>query len=111
MKSINTVILGASGYTGAELLRLLQNHPAFKIVALTGDSQAGKPIEAVYPHLPWPQPARACETHRSRFQQRATRFLLPAPRHHAGDYCWPAQTYPHRRSLGGFPPARCERPT
>ena len=48
---INTVILGASGYTGAELLRLLQNHPAFRVVALTGDSQAGKPIEAVYPHL------------------------------------------------------------
>lgn len=50
-KTINTVILGASGYTGAELLRLLQNHPAFTIVALTGDSQAGKPIETVYPHL------------------------------------------------------------
>lgn len=50
-KTINTVILGASGYTGAELLRLLENHPAFHIVALTGDSQAGKPIEAVYPHL------------------------------------------------------------
>jgi N-acetyl-gamma-glutamyl-phosphate reductase len=48
---IHTAILGASGYTGAELLRLLQNHPVFKIVALTGDSQAGKPIEAVYPHL------------------------------------------------------------
>ena len=49
--TINTVILGASGYTGAELLRLLENHPTFKIVALTGDSQAGKPIEQVYPHL------------------------------------------------------------
>ena len=48
---INTVILGASGYTGAELLRLLENHPAFNIVALTGDSQAGKPMAAVYPHL------------------------------------------------------------
>lgn len=51
IQPINIVILGASGYTGAELLRLLQNHPAFHIVALTGDSQAGKPIEAVYPHL------------------------------------------------------------
>lgn len=51
MKKIPTVILGASGYTGAELLRLLQNHPAFEIVALTGDSQAGKKMEAVYPHL------------------------------------------------------------
>jgi N-acetyl-gamma-glutamyl-phosphate reductase len=50
-KTINTAILGASGYTGAELIRLLQNHPAFRIVALTGDSQAGKPMEAVYPHL------------------------------------------------------------
>jgi N-acetyl-gamma-glutamyl-phosphate reductase len=50
-KKIATAILGASGYTGAELLRLLQNHPAFEVVALTGDSQAGKPIEAVYPHL------------------------------------------------------------
>lgn len=49
--SISTVILGASGYTGAELLRLLKNHPAFRIVALTGESQAGKPMEAVYPHL------------------------------------------------------------
>ena len=49
--TINTAILGASGYTGAELLRLLQNHPAFKVVALTGDSQAGKPMDAVYPHL------------------------------------------------------------
>ncbi|MDX2095031.1 MAG: N-acetyl-gamma-glutamyl-phosphate reductase [Alphaproteobacteria bacterium] len=48
---IPTAILGASGYTGAELLRLLHAHPAFHIVALTGDSQAGKPIEAVYPHL------------------------------------------------------------
>ena len=51
MKKIATAILGASGYTGAELLRLLQNHPLFEIKALTGDSQAGKPIEAVYPHL------------------------------------------------------------
>lgn len=50
-KKLRTAILGASGYTGAELLRLLQNHPAFDIVALTGDSQAGKEMAAVYPHL------------------------------------------------------------
>ena len=51
MKRINTAILGASGYTGAELLRLLQHHPMFHVVALTGETQAGKPMEAVYPHL------------------------------------------------------------
>ena len=51
MKSISTAILGASGYTGAELLRVLQGHPLFRVVALTGDSQAGKAMHEVYPHL------------------------------------------------------------
>lgn len=50
-KKLRTAILGASGYTGAELLRLLQNHPYFDITALTGDSQAGKEMAQVYPHL------------------------------------------------------------
>jgi N-acetyl-gamma-glutamyl-phosphate reductase len=44
-------ILGASGYTGAELLRLLHGHPRAEIVALTADRQAGKAIGAVFPHL------------------------------------------------------------
>lgn len=44
-------IIGASGYTGAELIRLLLDHPHVKITALTGDSQAGKPIGEIYPHL------------------------------------------------------------
>lgn len=48
---IRIAILGASGYTGAELLRLLPYHPHVEIVALSGDSQAGKPIADVYPHL------------------------------------------------------------
>lgn len=48
---INTVILGASGYTGVELLRLLVAHPCFTIIALTGESQAGKEMGEVYPHL------------------------------------------------------------
>jgi N-acetyl-gamma-glutamyl-phosphate reductase len=50
-KLLNTVILGASGYTGAELIRFLLNHPHVDIKALSGDSQAGKPIAEVYPHL------------------------------------------------------------
>jgi N-acetyl-gamma-glutamyl-phosphate reductase len=44
-------ILGASGYTGVELLRLLAHHPQAEIVAMTADRQAGKPIGAVFPHL------------------------------------------------------------
>lgn len=50
-KKLRTAILGASGYTGAELLRLLQNHPKFEIAALTGETQAGKEMAQVYPHL------------------------------------------------------------
>jgi N-acetyl-gamma-glutamyl-phosphate reductase len=55
MANITTAILGASGYTGAELLRLLANHPAFRVVALTADKSAGKPIGEVYPHLQFSQ--------------------------------------------------------
>ena len=44
-------ILGASGYTGAELVRLLLNHPRVEIVALTGESKAGLAMGEVYPHL------------------------------------------------------------
>jgi len=51
MSEIKTAILGASGYTGAELLRLLAGHPAFRVTALTADRKAGQPMAAVFPHL------------------------------------------------------------
>lgn len=44
-------IVGASGYTGAELLRLCAQHPQFDVVYATGDSQAGTPAAALYPSL------------------------------------------------------------
>lgn len=44
-------ILGASGYTGAELLRLLAQHPLAEITALTADRSAGQQIGAVYPQF------------------------------------------------------------
>lgn len=44
-------IVGASGYTGAELLRLLAGHPSFELVVATGDSQAGRPLAELYPSL------------------------------------------------------------
>ena len=50
-KKISIAIIGASGYTGAELIRLLLPHPNAHISVLTGDSQAGKDIGDVYPHL------------------------------------------------------------
>jgi len=52
--STNTIsigVLGATGYTGAELLRLLGDHSAARIACLTSERQAGQPIEATFPHL------------------------------------------------------------
>ena len=44
-------ILGASGYTGAELVRLIATHPEMEIAALTADRKAGLQMGAVFPHL------------------------------------------------------------
>jgi N-acetyl-gamma-glutamyl-phosphate reductase len=44
-------ILGASGYTGAELVRLLLRHPRAKISLLTADRRAGKPMAEVFPQF------------------------------------------------------------
>ena len=48
---LKIAIFGASGYTGAEAIRIALGHPDVEIVALTGESKAGKSIEEVYPHL------------------------------------------------------------
>lgn len=51
MSEVRVAILGASGYTGAELVRMLAGHPEFRIAALTGDRKAGQPLASVFPHL------------------------------------------------------------
>jgi N-acetyl-gamma-glutamyl-phosphate reductase len=48
---LSIAILGASGYTGAELMRLLHTHPHARIAALVAHTQAGQPTVAVFPHL------------------------------------------------------------
>ena len=47
----NVVILGASGYTGAELVRLIAQHPQLKITALCAERKAGSMMADVFPHL------------------------------------------------------------
>ena len=52
--SVNTIpvgILGASGYTGAELVRLLARHPNADVQLVTADRRAGEEMGDVYPHL------------------------------------------------------------
>lgn len=50
-KTIKTAILGASGYTGADAMRLALRHPNIEIVALTANTHAGKPVGDVFEHL------------------------------------------------------------
>ncbi|HVL21263.1 MAG TPA: N-acetyl-gamma-glutamyl-phosphate reductase [Amaricoccus sp.] len=50
-KTCDVAILGASGYTGAELVRLLATHPQIRIQALTADRKAGQSYAEVFPHL------------------------------------------------------------
>lgn len=51
METLNIAIYGASGYTGAELIRLLSRHPAARIVALSAESNAGRPMSDVFPQF------------------------------------------------------------
>jgi len=44
-------IVGGSGYTGGELLRLLLRHPKVEVAQVTSDSMAGKPIGRAHPNL------------------------------------------------------------
>ncbi|MDQ0316020.1 N-acetyl-gamma-glutamyl-phosphate reductase [Amorphus orientalis] len=50
-KSYKIAVLGASGYTGSELVRLLLRHSGLEIAALSADSKAGKPMAEVFPQF------------------------------------------------------------
>jgi N-acetyl-gamma-glutamyl-phosphate reductase len=51
MRMLRVGIVGASGYTGAELLRCCAAHPQFEVVVATADTQSGARAAAVYPSL------------------------------------------------------------
>lgn len=48
---VKVAVLGATGYTGVELVRLLMGHPGVEVVAATSDSHAGERLDRVFPHL------------------------------------------------------------
>ena len=49
--SIPAVVLGASGYVGGELLRLIAAHPNYSLAAAVSDSAAGQPVAETFGHL------------------------------------------------------------
>ena len=48
---MKTAVVGASGYAGGELLRLLSKHPEFKLSYIAAGSNAGEPITNLHPQL------------------------------------------------------------
>jgi N-acetyl-gamma-glutamyl-phosphate reductase len=50
-RKVKIGVIGASGYTGADLIRLAACHPAMEISLLAANTHAGKPLAEVFPHL------------------------------------------------------------
>ncbi|WP_300609728.1 amidase family protein, partial [Methanohalophilus sp.] len=48
---VNVAIIGASGYTGGELMRLLLNHPSMAVTMATSRRFAGQPVSSVHKNL------------------------------------------------------------
>ena len=51
LESIPVSLIGGSGYTGGELIRLLSSHPNFKLIEIVANRSVGKKVEEVFPHL------------------------------------------------------------
>jgi N-acetyl-gamma-glutamyl-phosphate reductase len=68
-------ILGASGYAGGELLRLLSNHPAFEASYIAAGSNAGEKITDIHPHLVTYQNQSFSETSISQINECELVFL------------------------------------
>ena len=76
-------ILGASGYTGAELVRLLIRHPFVELALLTADRRAGKPMSDVFPQFaPYTLPMLARWTASTGGARARSGVLRAAARHH-----------------------------
>jgi len=59
---LRIAVLGASGYTGADLVRLALTHPRVEIAALSANAKAGQTMAEVWPHFaPYPSLPRLCK--------------------------------------------------
>lgn len=50
-KKLNIAVVGSSGYTGGELMRILLNHSRAAVTTITSERSAGKPVASIFPHL------------------------------------------------------------
>jgi N-acetyl-gamma-glutamyl-phosphate reductase len=72
-------VVGASGYAGAELLRLCHSHPDLDVAWATGDTQAGTLVGSLYPSLAAAYPGLAFETFEPAMAAGADLVFLALP--------------------------------
>ncbi|WP_031516785.1 N-acetyl-gamma-glutamyl-phosphate reductase [Desulfofalx alkaliphila] len=82
---IKVAVIGATGYTGAELVRILSRHGEVQLVALTSRSYHGKPYWQVYPHLYQYTEMECEELDISRVVDRADVIFTALPHGHSMD--------------------------
>lgn len=84
---VDVAVLGATGYAGAEALRILARHPAVRVTYLGAHSHAGTPLAAHHPQLagyPWPDDGVLGPTDADRVAERAQVALLALPSRASG---------------------------
>jgi len=72
-------VIGATGYTGLELLRLLLRHPEVEVTALTSQKYAGIPIDQVFPSLMKNLPLRCEELNVDQISKKADFIFTAVP--------------------------------
>ena len=82
---IKVGLVGASGYTGAELARILCNHPQVELTVATSRQYAGKPLSDVFPHLRGKVDLVCEDVVAGELMDRADLFFLAVPHKTAMD--------------------------
>ena len=92
MNHRKVAIVGASGYSGEELVRLLLSHPHAELTAVTSRQYAGQPLAAVFPkfaHHPRARTLRFCEPKAELLAQEAGIVFLALPHGLAAEFAAP----------------------
>lgn len=90
--SVKVAIVGASGYSGEELVRLLLNHPHAELTAVTSRQYAGQTIAQVFPKFasqPKSKTVRFCEPNAELLAKQAQVVFLALPHGVAAEYAVP----------------------
>lgn len=88
MKRVSVAIVGASGYIGEELIRLLVGHPRVEIACITSRQYAGQPVGSVFPRFA-ETPLGFCKPNVEQIAAHADVVFLALPHGLAAEYAVP----------------------